>query len=330
MTNGVFVNCRWKAVVLLTRGLFGTLIWLATSGTILGFAGKWWWRFEQASHFRVQWFVLLTASVLVLLALQRYKQAALLAALAAVNLSVIVPLYLRTHPSHSATNNSAQLRIVSINVRAENEQHEKILTLVRQTTPDFLTLFEVNESWNQVTRLLRQEFTYSQIVLSRGHFGLALFSRYPINRSELKEFASSSVYAIIAHLTVHEQPLTIIGAHVLAPLNHTYWHIRNTHLAALSQTVQVQSAPVLLIGDLNVTPWSPYFRALLRDSALNDGRRGFGLQLTWPVRFPPLRIPIDHCLISPSITIRRWTKGPEVGSDHFPIIVDFSMNLSPS
>jgi endonuclease/exonuclease/phosphatase (EEP) superfamily protein YafD len=310
MTSAAFVNCRWKGIVLLTRGFLGMLIWLAAAGTVLGFAGKWWWGFEQVSHFRVQWFVLLAAAVLVLLVAQRYKQAALTAALAAVNLSVIVPLYLRAPPSLSVTNDSGRLRIVSINVRAENEQHEKILTFVRETTPDFLTLFEVNESWNQVTRLLRQQFTYSQIVLRRGHFGLALFSRYPLNRSELKEFASSSVYAIIAHLTVNEQPLTIIGAHLLAPFNHAYWNIRNTHLAALARMVQLESGPVLLIGDLNVTPWSPYFRELLRDSALNDGRQGFGVQPTWPVQFLPFRIPIDHCLISPSITILQWMRGP--------------------
>ena len=322
------MNCPWRGIVLLTRGLFWALIWLAAAGTVLGFAGKWWWRFEQASHFRVQWFVLLTAAVPVLLVAQRYKHTALIVALAAVNLSVIVPLYLRARPSLSATNGSGYLRIVSINVRAENEQHEKILTFVRETTPDFLTLFEVNESWDQVTRLLRQQFTYSQIVLRRGYFGLALFSRYPIKRSELKEFASISVYAIVVHLSVNEQPLTIIGAHVIAPLNRTYWHLRNTHLADLARTARAQSGPVLLIGDINITPWSPYFRDLLRDSALNDGRQGFGLQPTWPVQFPPLRIPIDHCLISPSIAIRQWTRGPGVGSDHFPIIVDFSMHLS--
>lgn len=153
-----------------------------------------------------------------------------------------------------------------------------------------------------------------------------LLSLNKIQRSELKEFGTISVYAIVAHLTVDEQPLTIIGAHVLAPLNRGYGQLRNTHLADLARTARAQSGPVLLIGDLNVTPWSPYFGALLRDAALRDSRRGFGVQPTWPVQWPPLRIPIDHCLASPSIAIHRWTRGPRVGSDHFPIIVDFAMH----
>jgi endonuclease/exonuclease/phosphatase (EEP) superfamily protein YafD len=210
-------------------------------------------------------------------------------------------------------------------VHAENSHREKILTLVRETTPDFLTVFEVNESWSEATRSLRQQFPHSQIALRNGHFGLAFFSHYPIEQSELKEFGSISVYAIVARLNVDERPLTIIAAHVLAPLNRAYLNIRNHHLADLAQTARAQSGPVMLIGDLNITPWSPYFHDLLHDSVLIDSRKGFGIQPTWPVQFAPLRIPIDHCLISPNIAIRRWTRGPRVGSDHFPIIVDFSL-----
>jgi endonuclease/exonuclease/phosphatase (EEP) superfamily protein YafD len=299
---------------------------IAAASTVLGFAGKWWWHFELASHFRVQWLVLLIAALSMLLGAQRYKSAALLAALAALNLRTIVPFYFGAQPSRTTTHNAGHLRIISLNVHAENRQHEPIVTLIRETSPDFVTLFEVNPSWDPVMRVLRHQLPYTQIVLRRGHFGLALLSRYPIQRSELKEFGTISVYAIVAHLTVDMQPLTIIGAHVLAPLNRRYWQLRNTHLADLARTARAQSEPVLLIGDLNVTPWSPYFKDLLREAGLRDGRKGFGVQPTWPVQWPPLRIPIDHCLASPSIVIHRWTRGPRVGSDHFPIIVDFAMH----
>jgi endonuclease/exonuclease/phosphatase (EEP) superfamily protein YafD len=38
-----------------------------------------------------------------------------------------------------------------------------------------------------------------------------------------------------------------------------------------------------------------------------------------------LRIPIDFCLVSEEITIRNKTIGTDIGSDHFPLIVDFAL-----
>jgi endonuclease/exonuclease/phosphatase (EEP) superfamily protein YafD len=36
-----------------------------------------------------------------------------------------------------------------------------------------------------------------------------------------------------------------------------------------------------------------------------------------------MSVPIDHCLVSPEITILDRRLGPAVGSDHYPLIVDF-------
>ena len=52
---------------------------------------------------------------------------------------------------------------------------------------------------------------------------------------------------------------------------------------------------------------------------------GFGLQPTWPAAAPWLGVPIDHVLASPSIGIRRREVGPDVGSDHRGVMVEFAM-----
>jgi endonuclease/exonuclease/phosphatase (EEP) superfamily protein YafD len=39
-----------------------------------------------------------------------------------------------------------------------------------------------------------------------------------------------------------------------------------------------------------------------------------------------LRIPIDHCLVSPSVAIVDRRVGPPVGSDHLPVFVDFAIS----
>ena len=82
----------------------------------------------------------------------------------------------------------------------------------------------------------------------------------------------------------------------------------------------------MVVGDLNTSPWSPVFHDLLRASGLRDGRAGHGIQPTWPSLFPLLWTPIDHCLVSRGLIVQRFQRGPYVGSDHFPLIVDITLS----
>jgi len=42
-----------------------------------------------------------------------------------------------------------------------------------------------------------------------------------------------------------------------------------------------------------------------------------------------LLIPIDHCLHSREVRIVRKQIGPDVGSDHYPVVVDFFLPDTP-
>jgi endonuclease/exonuclease/phosphatase (EEP) superfamily protein YafD len=78
-----------------------------------------------------------------------------------------------------------------------------------------------------------------------------------------------------------------------------------------------------VLGDLNVSPWSWHFRRLVRESGLRDSMRGWGVQPSWPTFNPLLRIPLDHALHSPGIRIADRQTGRRVGSDHYPLVIDF-------
>ena len=95
-------------------------------------------------------------------------------------------------------------------------------------------------------------------------------------------------------------------------------------MKALAQIVAERPGPLVAVGDFNSTAWSPYFSDLLNQTRLHDARLGFGLQPTWPTRQILLRIPIDHALVSEEVTVHDFRAGPDVGSDHFPVILDLS------
>jgi endonuclease/exonuclease/phosphatase (EEP) superfamily protein YafD len=101
---------------------------------------------------------------------------------------------------------------------------------------------------------------------------------------------------------------------------------RNQQLQTIASFLRPKTNPVLLLGDLNISPWSYYFEQLLTQANLRNSAYGWGVMPSWPVAFPALLIPIDHCLVSEGITIHQRRNGSAVGSDHYPVIVDFSLN----
>lgn len=80
-----------------------------------------------------------------------------------------------------------------------------------------------------------------------------------------------------------------------------------------------------MLGDFNITPWSPHFRAFIEASGLSDCAIGHGLDPTWPSQLLALGIRIDHCFKSPHWRTLDARVGPSVDSDHRPMLVDLQL-----
>jgi hypothetical protein len=105
--------------------------------------------------------------------------------------------------------------------------------------------------------------------------------------------------------------------------------IRNLELAILAETVAKEPGPVLVMGDFNTTPSALPFYRLLKAANLNRVACGGPNPGTWrPIdwsgttmdRIPGLRVTIDHILVR-DLDVQACEVGPDIGSDHFPLIV---------
>jgi endonuclease/exonuclease/phosphatase (EEP) superfamily protein YafD len=78
---------------------------------------------------------------------------------------------------------------------------------------------------------------------------------------------------------------------------------------------------VVVVGDLNATPWSHAYGVLRLGGGLVDTLRGRGLQPTWPEGWGFLMIPIDHVLHTRGLGSADRRTGPAFGSTHRPVLV---------
>jgi endonuclease/exonuclease/phosphatase (EEP) superfamily protein YafD len=277
------------------------------------------WRLELACHVRAQYMWLLSGLAMALVGLRDWQWAAVAAAGAGVEAVGLWPRSVH----QVATANGLRLRALLINVLRDSQAYDQVASLLEREQPDVAFLQETTEAWAAALQRLQSTFPFSVAVPRRDGFGMMLLSRRPIEHAEVVRIGPIAVPSIQARIRLGERAVTVIGTHPFAPTGGPRALLRRQQLAALAQRTAGMGGPVVILADLNTTPWSPLFRDLLQHGRLRDTRAGFGVQASWPSPLPAwMRIPIDHCLVSEEFAVRQRRIGPKVGSDHRPVIVD--------
>jgi endonuclease/exonuclease/phosphatase (EEP) superfamily protein YafD len=293
---------------------------VACSVTIFGFLGKFWWFFDLFSHFRVQYLGGLCVLSFLLLLTKRRNIAFVFLLFAGINLSIVLPLYFGQQ--NSIPLGESVLKALLINVNTRFGDVRRVIQVVGDFDPDIIVLEEINSQWVTDLKSLSESYPYSKIQPREDNFGIGIFSKVPMKSSEIEYIGQALVPSIVAVFEYDQTCFKVIAAHPLPPDGAEYSRYRNDQLEKLGNYVD-PSLPVMLLGDLNVTPWNHYFQKLLNSTCLKDSSQGYGIQPTWPSNNPLLLIPLDHCLHSQEIKILQRRIGPNVGSDHYPLMIDF-------
>lgn len=300
--------------------LTSTGFWLC-AGTVLGCLGRYWWLTDLFSHFRVQYAIGLFLLSALFFINRRIITAILFLAFSLSNMCIIVPLYMGGTGKEEKSENT--FRAVLINVNTQNTNTGRVCKYILEVNPDILVLEEINSRWVEALKTIESSYPYSLSQPREDNFGIGLFSKWPLANEQVTYIGKAGVPSITATVRVNRNnDINIIATHPLPPVGTTYSQLRNEQLQLIPEYVS-SDTPVILFGDLNTTPWNYFFKRLVKQSGLIDSSRGKGIQPTWPSTNPLFWIPIDHCLHSPSIHVLSRKIGPNVSSDHFPLVVDF-------
>jgi endonuclease/exonuclease/phosphatase (EEP) superfamily protein YafD len=297
-----------------------------TIATLAGFAGAAWWVLDVLAHFRVPY--ALAAGLLTLaFAWQRRRGwIAIMALCLAANLAVMGPYlpFARGVRAAKILPAPPAIRAIAMNVWHRNRNYAAAERLIRSARPDFVLTVEMTPAWRRGLASLSDILPYAITATHDGTAGKVLYSRYRCVRCEVVDIGGVGLPTIVAEFRVGDRNLTFVGAHFTVPLGSAYAHLMAKHIAAVGEYVRARSGPVVLLGDLNTTPWSHYFRDLRDRSGLRDSALGRGVQPTWPAWWRVPVVAIDHVLVTQDIRIVNREVGPSIGSDHLPVIVDFT------
>jgi endonuclease/exonuclease/phosphatase (EEP) superfamily protein YafD len=305
------------------RAFVAIVVALVGLATLLGLFDRAWWVFEGADVFRLQYLFVLAVAAVVGLLLRRPRVAALAALLAAVNFAALgIPIAQSATAAPSAPTVGA-LRLLVANVEVGNTDFAAVERLVEQTHPD---LFAVTELTPAMARQLGKNLAgYRVHVLSTRDdaYGIGVYSRLPLLSAKVARFPADGPPTVVARLRVAGKPLTVVVTHVHTPFAGSI-HVRQ--LDALAAARSQFGERVAVCGDFNTPPWSGPLRDFAADTRLHDlyGSHAWA-GYSWPTWGYVLRVPIDNCFVSDGVAVTGHHDGPNVGSDHRPLVVDISV-----
>jgi len=324
-----------RARALLAANTLNVLAGLTILFTLVGFAGGWLWLFDLFSHFRVQYAIVAALLAGLSLWAAAWRSLALCLLSIALNLMVVVPLYVPREAVPLDTN-VPPLKVAGFNVRKDNQRYHLVCEYVLREQPDLVVLAEVDDAWQAA---LTKQLEGYRMAVGRPQdntFGIALFVRdaseaLAIETLECRDITGGVVGndSIVAELRWHDRPLALLGVHTVSPRGPDSTAARNAQFRAAadwSRQQQSRGRAAVVLGDFNSTPWSAAFARLLREGGLLNSQQGFGVQPSFMSRFTsPLAIPIDHCLHSPQLrTVGRRVDSRTYGSDHRPLAVELA------
>lgn len=245
--------------------------------------------------------------------------------------SLIAPELVAAIPQSERSFGAAapRLKIISVNLWTHNDNYDEFNELIRSERPDIIIVQEAFGGWKTTIEALAPEYRVDAGCLDPSQCNVAILSRLDLVAAQ----ATTSTAMVTARLQFETEAqslnIDVVGVHLS---RRQIFSARGPEWSDLVSEAARLGPTAILAGDFNATPWSASLRHLDRSIELRRRTRAF---FSWPTpartfsaaefRAPAPLFPIDHVYAG-----RRWRtialrRGPDLGSDHFPIIATFAL-----
>ncbi len=301
--------------------LVGIGVGLVTAVSAAGRIGTGRWPFDLLANFRLQYTALLLGSVALLAVLRSRRLIIATGVVAAVHLISLAPLVVGPDQPDGP---GPTLRVVQFNVLTSNDRIDAASKWLLDQDAEVIVAQETDQRWaDGLTAGLLGWRPLPTDTIRTGNFGMLILVRDDVEVGAI-EVIDRDLPAITVELPIDDRPPVLLTAvHTLPPVDAEQMETANQQLDVAAASVLAHPGPRLLVGDLNATRWSGTYRRLIDRTGLRNAADGFGLGGTWPTSlWYSGAIGIDHVLVSGEIRVDGWETGPDLGSDHRPVVVD--------
>jgi endonuclease/exonuclease/phosphatase (EEP) superfamily protein YafD len=240
---------------------------------------------------------------------------ALLGAVAVIaSLALMAPEFLRPQSPRLPSGAHGQIKLIQFNAARDSLALDQRLAWLAAEDPDILVVEDSRAVFQTaVTQRLNRQMACGKTC------EVAIFTREPAARIESPRRGRMGLgpAVAIAHLDGPQAGVTVVGTHYVWPTEVDVHRENGRRLEELLKGRPRER--MILTGDFNSTPWS--FSRRRQDAAFGLERRTRALS-TWPANGPfgLALLPIDHVYAGSDWRTVSIARGPQLGSDHYPIV----------
>ena len=297
----------------------------------------WWLRMTDFP--RLQYLIGLIA-VLTLIAVARSMRGKLRLALAILaslalgyNVFKLAPYAFPGEQPQLACSAGDEFTVMVANVKKGNRDADELIRLIDGHEPDVFLALETDAWWDAQLAVLDAQMPYKAQRITGGFFGMHLFSRLPLSKTEVLFPVEQDTPAILTDVELPSgTSVHFIGLHPRPPHPGQSSTGRDAQLMWAALRAREASLPALIAGDLNAVPWETSIERLQRIGSFVDPRETFGYKATYDAHSWWMSWPLDQILHQSGLSGHSFSVLPEFGSDHYPIKVEMCntpMDMQP-
>ena len=207
--------------------------------------------------------------------------------------------------------------ILSLNTWHQHPDSAGLADYLTQSNADVLVLTQFGPNKIADLHALATVYPYRQDCATDWNCAIAIVSRHPFSASGSTPEGAGPARAWITFGN-GRQAVTVMGVHVTQPLRSPVLNARQ--LTSLAVNAHEQNGRILITGDFGVTPWTYAFARFSETSGLNHMGRFLPTFPSGKSGLPQLAV--NHMFASPGITFEDVWIGPDVGSDHRPLLAE--------
>ncbi|WGH77932.1 endonuclease/exonuclease/phosphatase family protein [Jannaschia ovalis] len=211
--------------------------------------------------------------------------------------------------------------VLSFNVLQSNRDFAATRELIAAVDPDVLVLMETNADWAAALEGTLAGYPTQARSITEDRYGLILATRLPATGVETVTLEGQEAPFAIATVETGSGPLEITAIHPRPPVPRTDGQQRDRQIERAAELARRGDAAALAVGDFNDVPWSRAAQRFRDLGGLLDPREGRGLLNSFDPDSLMLSFPLDQALVTEDVVLEEFRLGPDVGSDHLPLIL---------